>query len=84
MHNACMTVITIRNVPAVINDKLKRQAEARGQSLQQFLLNELRETAERSTLEERLSEVLGRHANIRVSREDVLRAVEEARQDREE
>lgn len=79
-----MSAITIRNVPAEISDKLKKHAEARGQSLQQFLLNELRETAERSTLEERLREVLGRHANIRASREDVLRAVEEARQDREE
>jgi len=84
MHNACMTVITIRNVPEGINDQLKRQARARGQSLQQYLLRELEEAANRSTLEERLREVLGRHPEVDIARGDVLRAVKTARGDRDE
>lgn len=84
MHYACMTVITIRNVPDELNERLKARASERGQSLQQFLLAGLKDVAERSPLEVRLREVLERHARPSVPAADVAAALEEARQDWED
>ena len=84
MHYACMTVITIRNVPDELNERLKARASERGQSLQQFLLERLKDVAERSPLEVRLREVLERHSRASVPSADVAAALEEARQDWED
>jgi plasmid stability protein len=77
-----MTVITIRNVPNELSDKLKEQARRHGQSLQQFLLRELADVAERSTVEERLREVINRNNHLRVSDAVVQDAIEQMRADR--
>jgi predicted transcriptional regulator len=58
MHNACMTVLTIRDVSPEENEQLKKQAEQRGQSLQQFLRSEIRTIAQRSVVEEHLRSLL--------------------------
>lgn len=58
MHNACMTVLTIRNVPDELNARLKARAQEHGQSVQQFLLRGLWRLAEESPLEQRLHEAL--------------------------
>ena len=84
MHNACMTVITIRNVPEDVNARLKEQARARGQSLQQFLLRELEEAANRTPLEQRLREVLGRQADLNLTRDQILEDLQESRRERDE
>ena len=83
MHYACMTVITIRNVPDELNERLKARASERGQSLQQFLLAELRDVAERSPLEVRLREVLEPLSPLTVSTGDIVAALETSRLQRD-
>ncbi len=50
MHMSAM--IQIRNVPDTLHRRLKSRAAMAGMSLSDYLLNELREVAERPTLEE--------------------------------
>ncbi len=46
------TMIQIRNVPDVLHRRLKSRAALAGMSLSDYLLNEIREVAERPTLDE--------------------------------
>jgi antitoxin FitA len=46
------TMIQIRNVPDTLHRRLKSRAALAGMSLSDYLLNEIREVAERPTLEE--------------------------------
>jgi plasmid stability protein len=46
------TMIQIRNVPEALHRRLKSRAALAGLSLSDYLLNEIREVAERPTLEE--------------------------------
>ena len=46
------TMVQIRNVPDALHRKLKSRAALAGMSLSDYLLNELRQTAERPTLDE--------------------------------
>jgi plasmid stability protein len=46
------TMIQIRNVPDTLHRRLKSRAALAGMSLSDYLLNELREIAERPTLDE--------------------------------
>jgi antitoxin FitA len=45
-------MIQIRNVPDALHRQLKSRAALAGMSLSEYLLNEIREVAERPTLEE--------------------------------
>ena len=45
-------MIQIRNVPDALHRRLKSRAARKGMSLSGYLLNEIREAAERPTLEE--------------------------------
>jgi antitoxin FitA len=45
-------VIQIRNVPDLLHRRLKSRAALAGTSLSDYLLNEIREVAERPTLDE--------------------------------
>lgn len=47
MHNACMTSITIRDVPDEVRDELAARARLSGRSLQEYLRAELTELAGR-------------------------------------
>lgn len=47
MQNACMPSITIRNVPDDVRDELAARARLSGRSLQEYLLSELQELAQR-------------------------------------
>ena len=47
MQNACMTSITIRDVPEEVRDELAARARLSGRSLQEFLRSELTELARR-------------------------------------
>ena len=46
------TMIQIRNVPDALHRRLKSRAALAGMSLSDYLLNQIRELAERPTLEE--------------------------------
>ena len=52
MHNACMPLIQIRDVPEPVRDELARKAAAAGQSMQAYLLAELSKLAERPSMAE--------------------------------
>ena len=73
-------MIQIRNVPEALHRKLKARAAEAGLSLSDYLLREMRKTAQRPTMEE-LLERLKRLPPVEVSESpaDILRA---ARDDR--
>src|SRR5262249_21705803 len=52
MHNVCMPLIQIRDVPESVRDELARKAAAAGQSMQAYLLGELSKLAERPSMAE--------------------------------
>jgi plasmid stability protein len=79
-----MTVITIRNVPEDVNEKLKKRASERGQSLQQFLLRELVEVAERSPLEQRWAEILDGLPRVETTKEEIVKLIHDGRRERDE
>ena len=56
-------MIQIRNVPDALHRRLKSRAALAGMSLSDYLLSEIREVAERPTLEE-LRVRLGRRSTI--------------------
>jgi plasmid stability protein len=58
-----MAVMIIRNVPDALHRRLKSRATLAGMSLSDYLLGEIREVAERPTLEE-LRERLQRRSRI--------------------
>jgi len=74
-----MTVITIRHVPDDLASCLKEHAEARGQSLQSFLLRELEAIAQRSAIEARWAEVLASTPHVDIPRGVTLAAIAEIR-----
>lgn len=55
-------MIQIRNVPDELHRLLKARAALEGMSLSDYLLNEIRHTAERPTLEELRKRLAGRPA----------------------
>lgn len=52
MHNGCMTLIQVREVPEEVRDELARKAALAGKSLQSYLLGELTKLAERRSMAE--------------------------------
>ncbi len=52
-----MSNLLVRDVPDEVHAALQRRAERRGQSLQQFLANELRRLAERPSVDEVLERI---------------------------
>jgi plasmid stability protein len=68
-------MIQIRNVPDALHRRLKSMAAQGGRSLSDFLLDELRKTAERPTLEELYSRILTREKVVLTeSPADAIRA----------
>lgn len=78
-----MTVLTIRNVPDELNDRLKARASEHGQSVQQFVLRGLWRLAEESPLEQRLEAFLAELPDATVDHDTLLEAIEEARVERD-
>lgn len=56
-----MPNVLVRNIPEKVHAELRRRAESRGQSLQQYLVAELERLAERPTVDEVLDRVERRH-----------------------
>lgn len=57
LHNESMPNVLVRDVPDDIHARLQQRAAERGQSLQQYLIAELKLLAERPTLEEVLDRI---------------------------
>jgi plasmid stability protein len=68
-------MIQIRNVPESVHRQLKSQAALAGMSLSDYLLNEIRQVAERPTLSQLRERLAGRQAiTPSVSPADLIRA----------
>jgi len=85
MHNRCMALIQIRDVPEPVRDELARKAAAAGQSMQSYLLGELTRLAERPSMAEivRRAQARARASGSTVTMDDAVAAVRAAR-DRQE
>jgi antitoxin FitA len=85
MHNECMALIQIRDVPEPVRDELARKAAAAGQSMQSYLLGELTRLAERPTMAEivRRAQARAKASGSSVTMGDAVAEVRAAR-DRQE
>jgi plasmid stability protein len=73
-------MIQLRNVPEELHRKLKARAAATGMSLSDYLLQEIRKTAERPTVEELLDRIHRRTPlRLRQSPAQLLRAERDRR-----
>jgi antitoxin FitA len=73
-------MVQIRNMPDDIHRVLKSRAAAQGLSLSDYLLQELRKSAEVPTIEEWLRQVRSRTpVTIDISSEEAIRAERDAR-----
>lgn len=86
MHFACAyappmpVALQIRNVPDDLHRKLKERAARAGMSLSEFLLSEVRQSAEQLTIEEMLDRLRGRTpVNLSESPADAIRAERDSR-----
>lgn len=73
-------MIQIRNVPDALHRRLKSRAALAGMSLSDYLLQQIREVAERPTIEEMRAR-LERRSPVQVS-VDPVRAIREERDNR--
>jgi hypothetical protein len=85
MHNECMALIQIRDVPEALRDELARKAAASGRSMQAYLLGELTKIAERPSMAEivRRAQARAEASGSTVTMDDAVAAVRAAR-DRQE
>jgi antitoxin FitA len=85
MHNECMALIQIRDVPETVRDELARKAAAAGQSMQSYLLGELTRLAERPSMAEiaQRAQARARASGSTVTMRDAVAAVRAVR-DRQE
>jgi plasmid stability protein len=73
-------MVQIRNVPDAMHRTLKARAAARGMSLSDYLLQELRKSAEVPTIEEWLERVRSREpVEMDISAEEAVRAERDSR-----
>ena len=73
-------MIQIRNVPDALHRRLKSRAALAGMSLSDYLLGEIRQAAERPTLDELRARLEGRAAiNPAMSPADAVRAERDGR-----
>ena len=80
-YTACMTAITIRDVPGPILENLKQKAAQSGKSLQSFLLDVISREAKTVPVAE-LMEQLEREAHVTLSTDEILDAVAGGRERR--
>ena len=74
------TMIQIRNVPDALHRKLKSRAALAGMSLSDYLLQQIREAAERPTIEEMRARLARRSAvTLSVDTADAVRAERDSR-----
>lgn len=74
------TMIQIRNVPDALHRRLKSRAALAGMSLSDYLLQQIREVAERPTIEELRARLARRSAVVlSVDTADAVRAERDSR-----
>lgn len=74
------TMIQIRNVPDVLHRRLKARAALAGMSLSDYLLQQIREVAERPTIEELRARLARRSpVTLSVDTADAVRAERDSR-----
>ena len=78
-----MTNIQVRDVPDDVHAALVRKAKQRGQSLQQYLAEELEHLASNATPEEFWDRISARGGGARLSSEDAVAALHAARAERD-
>lgn len=78
MYNACMPNVQVRNVPDEVHSVLVRRARQAGQSLQQYLSDQLSQMASHPTMEEVFERIEGRSLG-RITSEDAVAALEAER-----
>lgn len=74
--------VQVRNVPVDVHQQLKVRAAQSGRSLNEYLLTQLHEVAFRPSLTDLAERAHARGAYPVPSREDVLAALREGREDR--
>ena len=81
MHNECMPLIQVRDVPEEVRDELARKAALVGKSLQSYLLGELTKLSERPSMAEIVARNQARAtaAGSTVTMSDAVAAVREQR-----
>jgi hypothetical protein len=79
LHNESMPNILIRDVPDDVHVILARRAGLSGQSLQQYLVGQLRQLAERPSLDE----VLARIESRNLGRVGLVQAATDVAEDRQ-
>jgi antitoxin FitA len=86
MHNECMALVQIRDVPESVRDELARKAAAAGQSMQAYLLGELSKLAERPNMAEivRRAQARAEVTGSTVTMSDAVDAVRATRDHRQE
>jgi antitoxin FitA len=86
MHNACMALIQIRDVPEPVRDALARKAAAAGQSMQAYLLGELNRLAQRPSMAEIVTRAQARAkaTGSTVTMDDAVAAVRAERDRRQD
>jgi antitoxin FitA len=73
-------MIQIRNVPDALHRELKARAARAGMSLSDYLLREIRQVAERPTLEEMRARLHGRpRTNLALDTAEAVRAERDGR-----
>jgi plasmid stability protein len=73
-------MIQVRNVPDALHRRLKSRAALAGMSLSDYLLAEIRQVAERPTLEEMLERLQGDPStNLSETSADIVRAERDRR-----
>ena len=85
MHNECMPLIQVRDVPEDVRDELARKAAFAGKSLQSYLLGELTKLSERPSMAEIVArnQARARATGSTVTMSDAVAAVR-AERDRHE
>ena len=85
MHNECMPLIQVRDVPEDVRDELARKAALAGKSLQSYLLGELTKLSERPSMAEIVArnQARARATGSTVTMSDAVAAVR-AERDRHE
>ena len=82
MHVLCVPHIQIRHVPEGVHNELVRRAERRGQSLQQYLLDELTRMTDHADIDELIEKLDRSTANTRISMADTVAAIRADRDSR--
>ena len=73
-------MIQIRNVPQTLHRKLKSRAALAGKSLSDYLLDEIRQAAERPTMEELRERLRSRSAvSLPMTAAEIIRAERDSR-----